>query len=173
MAATTVSPGVTENVRDPEQDLLLQLLQRRSSDPDRPLRTNGIDWDRVARVAGSGLAPYLIARLERLRLWDQMPRAVRDQLTASHRANAMAQRLKAAIKDLPGVKLLFPRQANAVFAELPLPAIEALRAKGWLFYTFIGAGGCRFMCSWDTAPEDVDGLVADLRAVLAGTKSAS
>jgi threonine aldolase len=69
--------------------------------------------------------------------------------------------------------LLFPRQANAVFAEVPLPAIEALRAKGWLFYTFIGAGGCRFMCSWDTDPEDVDGLVADLRAALAGTKAAS
>ena len=91
---------------------------------------------------------------------------------AAH-ANAMAQRLEAAVKDLPGVKLLFPRQANAVFAEVPLPAIEALRAKGWLFYTFIGAGGCRFMCSWDTDASDVDGLVADLRGALAGVNAAS
>lgn len=88
-------------------------------------------------------------------------------------ANDMAARLEGAIKDLPGVKLLFPRQANAVFAELPLPAIEVLREKGWVFYTFIGAGGCRFMCSWDTQPEDVDGLAADLRAALAGNNSAS
>ncbi len=84
---------------------------------------------------------------------------------ATH-ANAMAARLEAAVRDLPGVKMLFPRQANAVFAEVPLPAIEKLHAKGWLFYTFIGAGGCRFMCSWDTQPEDVDALVADMRAAV-------
>ena len=84
---------------------------------------------------------------------------------ASH-ANAMAARLASALSDLPGVSLLFPRQANGVFAELPPAAIASLRAKGWLFYTFIGAGGCRFMCGWDTTPEDVDTLAADLRAVL-------
>jgi threonine aldolase len=84
---------------------------------------------------------------------------------ATH-ANAMAARLAAAIQELPGVKMLFPREANAVFAELPRPAIEALWAKGWLFYTFIGAGGCRFMCSWDTLPEDVDAFAADIRSVL-------
>lgn len=81
-------------------------------------------------------------------------------------ANAMAARLEAAFGTLPGVKLLFPRQANGVFAELPQAAIAALRAKGWLFYTFIGAGGCRFMCSWDITPDDVDALVADLRLAL-------
>ena len=75
-------------------------------------------------------------------------------------------RLEQALANLPGVTLLFPRQANGVFAELPAKAIEALRAKGWLFYTFIGAGGCRFMCTWDTQPKDVDALVADLRAAL-------
>ena len=84
---------------------------------------------------------------------------------AAH-ANAMAARLEAALMNLPGVTLLFPRQANGVFAELPAPAITALRTKGWLFYTFIGAGGCRFMCTWDTLPADVDALAADLRAVL-------
>ena len=84
---------------------------------------------------------------------------------AAH-ANAMAARLDAAISQLPGVKKLFPREANSVFAELPLPAIEKLLAKGWRFYTFIGAGGCRLMCSWDTQPEDVDAFAADMRAVL-------
>jgi threonine aldolase len=84
---------------------------------------------------------------------------------AAH-ANAMAARLEAAIKDLPGVKLLFPRQANAVFAELPLPAIKKLQERGWLFYTFIGAGGCRFMCSWDLQEADVDAFAEDIRAVV-------
>jgi threonine aldolase len=84
---------------------------------------------------------------------------------ASH-ANSMAALLESEISKLPGIQLLFPRQANGVFAELPAPAIAALRAKGWLFYTFIGAGGCRFMCSWDIQPEDVHALVADLKAAL-------
>lgn len=86
---------------------------------------------------------------------------------AAH-ANAMAARMEAAIRDLPGVKILFPRQANAVFAELPVVAAEKLRTKGWLFYSFIGAGGSRLMCSWDTLPEDVDAFAGDLRAALVG-----
>ena len=81
-------------------------------------------------------------------------------------ANAMAAYLEESLSQLPGVKPLFPRQANAVFAELPRPAIEALWAKGWMFYTFIGQGGCRLMCSWDTRREDVDALVADLKPLL-------
>lgn len=81
-------------------------------------------------------------------------------------ANAMAEYLETSLCSLNGVKLLFPRQANAVFAELPRPVIEALWKKGWKFYTFIGQGGCRLMCSWDTTTEDVDSFVADLRHLL-------
>ncbi len=84
---------------------------------------------------------------------------------AAH-ANSMAQRLEAKLRDLAEVKILFPRQANAVFAELPLPAVEALWKRGWLFYTFIGKGGCRLMCAWDTMETDVDDFVADLQSVL-------
>ena len=43
---------------------------------------------------------------------------------------------------------MFPVQANGVFLQLSEPAIAALTAKGWRFYTFIGNGGARFMCSW-------------------------
>jgi threonine aldolase len=87
-------------------------------------------------------------------------------LRRARHANAMADLLEKKLAALPGVKLLFPRQANGVFAELPRPAIEGLWNKGWLFYTFIGAGGCRFMCSWDTSSEDIDALVNDLRGLL-------
>src|SRR6185295_14871489 len=71
-------------------------------------------------------------------------------LRHARHANAMARKLEAALRGVPPVKFLFPRQANSVFAELPHPVIEGLRARGWMFYTFIGAGGCRLMCSWDT-----------------------
>ena len=87
-------------------------------------------------------------------------------LRHARHANTMAALLESELRAVPGVNLLFPRQANGVFAELPLPTIEALHARGWLFYTFIGAGGCRFMCGWDTQPEDIASFVSDLRGLL-------
>jgi threonine aldolase len=87
-------------------------------------------------------------------------------LRHARHANMMAHHLERALSHIPGVKLLAPRQANGVFAELPRMVIEGLWAKGWMFYTFIGLGGCRFMCSWDTKIEDVDALVADLKGLL-------
>ncbi len=68
--------------------------------------------------------------------------------------------------DIPGVELMFPVQANGVFLQLSEPAIAALTAKGWRFYTFIGKGGARFMCSWDTEEERVRELAADIRTVM-------
>src|SRR5439155_7240033 len=85
---------------------------------------------------------------------------------AAH-ANEIAELLHAEIKDLPEVKILFPRQANSVFAELPSHVINGLRERGWMFYTFIGKGGCRFMCSWDTTAEDVNAFVRDMKQLLA------
>ena len=77
-------------------------------------------------------------------------------------ANRMAAYLESKLRPIPQVKILFPREANAVFAELPCLAIDGLRARGWKFYTFIGQGGCRLMCAWDTAAADVDAFVGDL-----------
>ena len=57
---------------------------------------------------------------------------------------------------------------TVVFVELPKPAIQAMFAKGWLFYNFIGEGGCRLMCSWDTQEEDVRAFAADLAAAMPG-----
>ena len=80
---------------------------------------------------------------------------------AAH-ANRMAALLETKLRPLSQVKILFPRQANAVFAELPRSVIDGLRQRGWKFYTFIGAGGCRLMCAWDTTEEDVNWFARDL-----------
>lgn len=85
---------------------------------------------------------------------------------ASH-ANAMAHRLAIGLASVTGVSLLFPVEANSVFVVLQQSVQEALRARGWRFYTFIGAGGARFMCAWDTTPASVDALLADLRELSA------
>ncbi|MCP5230118.1 low specificity L-threonine aldolase [Accumulibacter sp.] len=81
---------------------------------------------------------------------------------AAH-ANAMARRLARGLADVAGLQMLFPVDANGVFVHLPALVEQGLRARGWLFYTFIGAGGARFMCAWDTAPETVDRLLEDVR----------
>jgi threonine aldolase len=81
-------------------------------------------------------------------------------------ANARAAQLAAGLADLPGVRVMFPPQANSVFVELGDAAAERLRAAGWRFYTFIGSGGARFMCSWDITVADVDELLAAVRAAV-------
>ena len=86
-------------------------------------------------------------------------------LSNAQHANAMAELLYQQIKDLPRVRIMFPRQANAVFAELPLPIIKGLHAKGWRFHQFIGAGGCRFMCAWDTEAATVERFAADMKSL--------
>ncbi|MEW6754377.1 MAG: low specificity L-threonine aldolase [Candidatus Latescibacterota bacterium] len=87
-------------------------------------------------------------------------------LRHARHANQSAAYLEEQLRQLPEVEIMFPRQANSVFVRLPPPAIEALHARGWLFYTFIGVGGARLMCSWDTTPERVEALVTDLKACL-------
>ncbi|MNV96434.1 Low specificity L-threonine aldolase [compost metagenome] len=61
---------------------------------------------------------------------------------------------------------MFPVQANGVFLQLSESAVAALTEKNWRFYTFIGKGGARFMCSWDTDEERVRELAADIREVM-------
>ena len=82
-------------------------------------------------------------------------------------ANRCARLLAELVADVPGVSLMFPVQANGVFLQLSEPAIERLRDWGWRFYTFIGAGGARFMCSWDTEEARVRQLAADIRRAMA------
>jgi len=86
------------------------------------------------------------------------------------RANAMARRLADAISAIDGAELAYPVEANGVFATMPKPAIERLRAAlphELPFYVWDeSTGTIRLMCSWDTTEEDVDGLASALAAAL-------
>ncbi len=87
-------------------------------------------------------------------------------LRRAEQANRIAAKLAEAVEGIPGVRVLFPRQANAVFLRMAPEVAEGLRRKGWRFYDFIAGGGCRFMCAWDHTEEDVEELAADLRAAV-------
>ncbi|WP_305041968.1 threonine aldolase family protein [Geoalkalibacter sp.] len=81
---------------------------------------------------------------------------------AAH-ANRCAALLEKQLRQTPGVAITHPRQANAVFVSMPPLLIEQLKQRGWHFYTFIGSGHARFMCSWRTTDADIAALAADLR----------
>jgi threonine aldolase len=87
-------------------------------------------------------------------------------LKYARHANHCAQLLAELVSDIPGVSLMFPVQANGVFLQMSEPALEILRGQGWRFYTFIGVGGARFMCSWDTNEARVRQLAADIRTAM-------
>jgi threonine aldolase len=88
-------------------------------------------------------------------------------LRNGEKANQMAERLEALLKNVPGATFMSKREANSVFLDLPPQRANALRARGWRFYTFIGDNGARFMCSWDTTEEDIQALAQDIREILA------
>lgn len=89
-------------------------------------------------------------------------------LKNARHANAMARRLAQALQAVPGVEIMYPVEANAVFARLPEPLQAALRGNGWQFYTFLPPQGCRLMCAWDTEPATIEEFAADLMAAAAG-----
>jgi threonine aldolase len=82
-------------------------------------------------------------------------------------ANRCAAYLEERLLTLPNIELMFPRQANAVFVKMPEAVIQHLRDRNWQFYTFIGVGGARFMCSWNTTLERIDELVEDVKGAIA------
>jgi len=87
-------------------------------------------------------------------------------LRHAEHANAMAAYLEKQLRGIPQVKQLFPREANAVFADLPADLIQRLWDRGWMFYQFVGKTGCRLMCAWDTTESDVDQFVGDIKALI-------
>lgn len=128
------------------------------------IRPDLADGYPYARKQGTQLASkmrYISAQLLRLfegGLWRE---------TAGH-ANAMARRLGDAVAAVPGVELAYPVEANAVFACLPAAAIERLHQRYHFYVWDDDAGVVRFMCSWQTTRDDVDGLADALREAVAG-----
>jgi threonine aldolase len=88
-------------------------------------------------------------------------------LRNAQHANAMAARLATAVAGVPGVEIVRPVQANAVFAILPREATERLK-KLFRFNTWEErTGEVRWMCSFDTTEADVDAFAAAIAEEMA------
>ena len=82
---------------------------------------------------------------------------------AAH-ANAMARRLADGASTVDGVEIVYPVQANAVFARLRPQHIAALQ-RDWTFHVWDERDSVvRWMTAFDTPAADVDAFLADVRS---------
>ena len=135
---------------------------------------NGAMGAEALILMGPGLGadvPYL--RKQQTQLTSKM-RFVAAQFTAllqdglwranAAHANALARRLADGAAAVPGVEIVHPVQANAVFARLDPRHIAALQ-EAWFFHVWDEKDSVvRWMTAFDTAESDVDAFVDAIRA---------
>jgi len=122
------------------------------------------EWVRKQGMQLASKTRFISAQLEAMlgegELWRR---------TAEH-ANAMAARLGRAVEAIDGVELAHPVEANGVFATLPReaidPVMEAMPGHHPFYVWDEGTNCVRWLCSWDTTEEDVDGLIEAVRAAV-------
>jgi threonine aldolase len=121
----------------------------------RPELAEGFQYIRKQGMQLASKMRFISAQMARLLEGDLWLR------NATH-ANHMARLLAEKAAQVPGVNVLRPVQANGVFARLPENAIEPLQRE----YDFLvwddRTREVRWMTSFDTTPEDVEGFVAAL-----------
>ncbi len=118
---------------------------------------------RKTRLQLSSKMRYIAAQFEEY---------VKDDLwlECASSANSQAQRLVEGLH-ARNIWLEYPAQTNGLFFKLPAPVVEELRASRF-FYDWEG-GAIRWMASWDTSDDDVDGLLMDLDTALAHYRDAN
>lgn len=93
-------------------------------------------------------------------------------LRSARHANAMTQRLRAALEaevaggSLAGLAFSQPSSANAIFATLPTAVSDRIRERVRFYDWDRARGEVRWMTAWDTTPEDVDNFVSVIREEL-------
>ena len=83
-------------------------------------------------------------------------------------ANAMAELLARQVADIPGVELHRSPQVNAVFATLPAWSLEPLIEWSPFYVWDQEQDLVRWVCSFDTTPEDVGAFSSGIAQILAG-----
>ncbi|NUU21189.1 MAG: low specificity L-threonine aldolase [Streptomycetaceae bacterium] len=119
----------------------------------------GLDYLRKLSMQLTSKMRFLSVQFEALMAGDLWLRNARH-------TNAMAARLAAAVRDIPGVELTRPVQSNAVFAVLPAEVTARLQ-KRFRFYTWDeSTGEVRWMTAFDTTEADDDAFAAAIREEL-------
>lgn len=85
----------------------------------------------------------------------------------AERANAMARLLEEEVRKIDGVKIVYPVQANGVFAQIPREAIAKIQERYFFYVWSEEESVARWMCAFDTTEEDVRQFAAFVREVVA------
>ena len=91
----------------------------------------------------------------------------KDQLwkeLATH-ANRMAEYLASQLQRFPLVQITHPVESNSIFAILPRSICEKLMEKHLFYIWDEDLCQVRWMCSFSTTKEDIDGFVSDLHSL--------
>jgi threonine aldolase len=124
-----------------------------------PDAVRGVDFVRKASMQLASKMRFVSAQFDALLSGDLWLR------NATH-ANAMARRLHEAVREVEGVQVTQRVEANMVFAVLPPESTTRLQ-KLYPFYVVDEARGTvRWVTSYDTTEQDVDGFAAAVRAEL-------
>jgi threonine aldolase len=83
-------------------------------------------------------------------------------LQNARHANSAARQLAQNLQSEANVEIVFPVQANAVFARMDDQLVHGLHARGWRFYKFIEPDVYRLMCSWATTESDIGDFIRDV-----------
>jgi threonine aldolase len=70
-------------------------------------------------------------------------------------ANRMAKLLEQGIKKIPNAKIVYPVDANGVFAKIPREAIAKIQQRYFFYVWNEEESVVRWMCSFDTTEEDI------------------
>ena len=83
---------------------------------------------------------------------------LRNAQHANCTAGHLAQRLRNEAK----IDIVFPVDANAVFARMNEQLVRDLHARGWHFYKFVEPDVYRLMCSWSTTEAAISDFITDV-----------
>jgi threonine aldolase len=83
-------------------------------------------------------------------------------LRNAQHANRAAYELARRLRSEANVVIVFPVEANAVFARMDDKLSRGLQASGWHFYKFIEPDVYRLMCSWATTESDIGDFIHDV-----------
>lgn len=86
-------------------------------------------------------------------------------LSNARHANKMARLLADMVRDVPGVKIAWPVEANGVFARLPKPVIPELQEQFFFYVWDEEQGIVRWMCSFDTEENHVRAFADAVRSM--------
>jgi threonine aldolase len=107
---------------------------------------------------------YLAVQMEAL-LTDDLWRR-----NAEH-ANHMARLLEEEVKRIPELEIVYPVEANGVFARVPRAAIEKIQERYFFYVWNEEESVVRWMCSFDTTEGDVLEFAAFVRTAIAASSN--